>query len=57
MENCGIAALCQETVGEWITKLGFKYDYDVNNDYVGGHEKKDAVWYEWKYIDFCLLLE
>ena len=35
--NCGLTTLCQETVGEWLIKLVFKYDYFVNNYYVGGH--------------------
>ena len=49
--------ICQETVGEWLIKIGFKYNYDVNNDYVGGHGKKDIIWYRWKFIDLYLLLE
>ena len=45
LENYGLTTLFQETVGEWIIKLGFKYDYDVNNNYAGGHENKDMIWY------------
>ena len=37
LESYGITTLCQETVGEWLIKLVFKYDYSVNNYYVGGH--------------------
>ena len=39
--NYGLTTLCQETVGEWLINIGFKHDYDVNNYYVGGHERKD----------------
>ena len=53
----GFTSLCQETVGEWIIKLVFKYDYASNNYYVGVHENKDTIWYRWKFIDCCLLLE
>ena len=57
LANYGLTTLCQETVGEWIIKLVFKYDYASNNYYVGVHEKKDTVWYRWKFIDCYLLLE
>ena len=33
-----------------LIKLGFKYDYDVKNYYMGGHEKKGAIWYIWNII-------
>ena len=29
LENYGLTTLCKETVGDWLTNLGFKYDYDV----------------------------
>ena len=38
LENYGITTLFQETVREWLIKLGFKYDDAVNNYYVCGHE-------------------
>ena len=31
LANYGLTTLCQETVGEWIIKLVFKYDYADNN--------------------------
>ena len=37
LENYGLAMLCQETVGEWLINIGFKYDYSVNRYYLGGH--------------------
>ena len=49
--------LYQETIVEWLMKLGFKYDYAVNKYYVVGHEMKDTIWYKWKFIDIYLLLE
>ena len=57
LETYGLTLLCQETVGEWLIKLGFKYDCDVNNNYVGGNQRKDVVWYRWNFIYFCLLIE
>ena len=39
LKNDGMITLYQETVEECIIKLVFKYYYDVNNNYVGGHEK------------------
>ena len=56
LKNYGLAALCQYTVGEWIIKLGFKYNDAVNKNYVGGHKNKDAVWYRLNFIHFYLLL-
>ena len=57
MENYGLTKLCQDTVGEQIIKLVFKYDYASNNYYVGVHEKKDMIWCRRKLIDCYLLLE
>ena len=57
MENHGLTALLQETVGESLINIRFKYDYSVSNDYVGGHENKDMIWYRWKFIGLYLLLE
>ena len=34
LENYGLTTLCQEIIGEWLIKLGFKYDYAVNNYYM-----------------------
>ena len=31
LEKYGLKTLCEETIGEWITKLGFKYYYATNN--------------------------
>ena len=31
LKNYGLTKLCQEKVGDWLIKLGFKYNYDVNN--------------------------
>ena len=30
LEDYSLTTLCQETVGEWLIKLGFKYYYAVN---------------------------
>ena len=57
IENYGLTDLCQEIAGEWLIKLGFKCDYFVNNEYVGGQKKKDTIWYRWKFIYFYLLIE
>ena len=57
LEKYGLTTLHQETVGEWPIKLGFKYDFSVNNYHVGGHEKKDMICYIWKFIDYYLQLE
>ena len=57
LENYGLMTLFQETVGEWLIKLVFKYDYAANNYYVGVHKKKDMIWYIWKFIDCYPLLE
>ena len=35
--NYILTTLFQETGEDWLIKLRFKYDYAVNNDYVGGH--------------------
>ena len=56
-EKHGLTTLCQDTVGEWLIKLGFKYNYSVKNYYVDSHEKKDTIWYRWNFIDQYLLLE
>ena len=40
LKICGFKNLCQDTVGEWRIKIGFKYDYAVNNYYVDDHEKR-----------------
>ena len=48
--------LCEETVGEWIIKIRFKYDYAVNNSYMGGHKNNNTIWYRWKIINIYLLL-
>ena len=40
----GFTSLCQETVGEWIINIGFKYNYTINTGYMGGHEKKYTIW-------------
>ena len=45
LENYGLTMICQETVGEWLIKIGFKYDYAVNNYYVGSQKDKDNIWY------------
>ena len=42
--NYGPTMLFQETVGEWLIKLVFKYNYDFNNYYVGDHEKNNMIW-------------
>ena len=55
--NYGLTKLCQETVGYCLIKLVFKYYYDVNNYYVGGHENKDMILYRWNFIDFYILKE
>ena len=57
LENYALTMLYQETIVEWLMKLGFKYDYAVNKYYVVGHEMKDTIWYKWKFIDIYLLLE
>ena len=57
LENYRLMALCQETVGELIIKIVFKYEYSANNYYVGVHEKKDMIWYRWKFIYCYTLLE
>ena len=31
LKNSSLTTLCQDTVGEWIIKIGFKYNYSVNN--------------------------
>ena len=56
LENYGPPKLCQDKVGEWLIKLGFKYYYLVNNYYVGGHENKDMIRYWWKFIYIYLLI-
>ena len=33
LENCGISALYQETVGEWLINIVSKQYYAVNNPY------------------------
>ena len=57
MENYGLATLLQDTVGEWLLELGFKYDYAVKNYYVFGHENNDMIWYRQKFTDIYLLIE
>ena len=57
LENYALTMLYQETIVEWLMKLGFKYDYAVNKYYVVGHEMKNTIWYKWKFIDIYLLLE
>ena len=57
LENYCLTALFQETVGQWIIKIGFKYNYAVNDYYVGGHKNKDMISYRYNFIDCCLLLE
>ena len=56
-EDYSLTKLCQETVGYWLIKLGFKYYCAINNNYVGGHKNKDMIRYRWNFIDFYLLLE
>ena len=56
-ENCGLTTLCQEAVQERLIRIGFKYNYTVNNYYVGGHENKDMIRYIWNFIDRYILLE
>ena len=53
----GLKTLCIDTVGKWLIKLGFKYDYVINNYYVDGHEKKETIRYRWKFVDRYLLME
>ena len=45
LEKYGLTTICQDTVGEWLIKLGFKYNYSVKSYYVDIHEKKDTIWY------------
>ena len=40
LENYYITRLCKDTVGEWLINIGFKYDYDINNYYVGDNERR-----------------
>ena len=42
--------LCQDTLGEWIIKLGSKNDYDVKNYYMDGHENNDGIRYIWNLL-------
>ena len=56
-EDYSLTTLCQETVGYWLIKLGFKCNYAVNKYFVGGHEKKYTIWYKWKFIDGYILIE
>ena len=44
-EKYFLTTLCQETLREWLIRIGFKYEYAVNNYYVGSHEKKDMIWH------------
>ena len=44
LKKYGLTTLFQYTVVECIINVGFKYDYDVKNYYVYGHEKKDTIW-------------
>ena len=37
LKNYGIKAPWQYTVEEILSKLGFKYNYLVNGEYVGGN--------------------
>ena len=57
LENYGLTTLCQDTLGEWLIKIAFKYNYAINSYYVDGHENKDTIRYIWKFIDRYLLLE
>ena len=43
MEKYNLKFLCQDTVGEWIIKLGFEYDYFFTEYYVDVHKKKDTT--------------
>ena len=56
-ENYGLVIICQETVVQWLIKIGSKCDYAINNYYVGSNEKKDMIWYIWQFIDSYLLLK
>ena len=56
LENYGITTLYQDSLVEWLIKLGFEYDCSVKNYYVGDHEKKDSIWYRWKFVDSYILL-
>ena len=57
LENYGLTDPCEETGGEWIINIVLKYYYAFNNDYAGGHEKKDYIWYRWTSIDCYILLD
>ena len=56
LKKYSVTKICQDTIEDWIIKLGFTYNYDVKNYYVAGYEKKDMIWYRWKSIDCYLLL-
>ena len=56
-ENYGLTMLFQEIVGQWLIKLEFKHDCDINNYYLGGHENKDKDCYRWNFIGHYLLLQ
>ena len=57
LEDYGLTMLCQDTVGECLIKLEFKYDYSVKNYHMGGYEKKYTILYIRNFIDLCILLE
>ena len=57
LESYGLKTICQETVGECLIKIGFKYNYDVNNNYVGDHKNNDTICYRRKFIDSYLIIE
>ena len=57
LEKYGTTNIFQETVGEFLIKIGFKYNYDVNNYYVYGHKKNDMIWCRYNFIGRYLLLE
>ena len=56
LENYGLILLFQKTAEEWLIKIGFKFNYYVNNNDVGGHGKKEMIWYRCKFIDIYILL-
>ena len=56
-EKYFLTTLCQETLREWLIRIGFKYEYDVNKYYVGDHKNKGMILYRWEFNDCYLLLE
>ena len=50
LEDHGLTNLCQKTVLNWMTTMGFKYSPKQKSYYVDGHERPEVVSHRKQYV-------